>query len=307
MTETPHPSPAAQAAGIRTVGFVGLGNVGGPAALNLLKGGLQVVGFDLKPNTDFTASGGRMTEHLSKIAGCDVIVQSLPGATALAATIDGLLDHLRPGQVIIELSSYALQAKEEQAARVASVGAVMLDCELSGLSFQIANRSAVIFKAGDAAAVEACTPVFDAIADNHFYLGAFGAATKMKLIANVMVCVHDLMAAEALNLGRAVGLDPVQMIEVLKPSAAGSTTFANKAPLMLSREFENGRGPFSHMFGYLDRATELAEQVGASAATPLLHRVRETFGIARQQQRHGQDIAAIIEVLEGLQAEGAAQ
>lgn len=307
MTETLQPSPAVEAAGIRTVGFVGLGNVGGPAAVNLLKGGLQVVGYDLKPNAEFQDAGGRMTEYLALIAECDVIVQSLPSATALAATIDGLIDHLRPGQVIIELSSYPLQAKAEQAARIASVGAIMLDCELSGLSFQIANRSAVIFKAGDAAVVEACAPVFDAIVDKHFYLGAFGAATKMKLIANVMVCVHDLMAAEALNLGRAAGLDPVQMIEVLKPSAAGSTTFANKAPLMLSREFENGRGPFSHMFGYLDRATELAEQVGASAATPLLHRVRETFAIARQQDRDGQDIAAIIEVLEGLQAGGAAR
>lgn len=307
MTETLSPAPVATTAGIRTVGFVGLGNVGGPAAVNLLKGGLQVVGFDLKPNADFQNAGGRMTEALAEIAACDVIIQSLPNTKALAATIDGLIDHLRPGQVVIELSSYPLQAKIDQAARVAAVGAVMLDCELSGLSFQIANRSAVIFKAGDAAVVEACASVFDAIADKHFYLGAFGAATKMKLIANVMVCVHDLMAAEALNLGRCAGLDPAQMIEVLKPSAAGSTTFTNKAPLMLSREFENGRGPFSHMFGYLDRATELAEQVGASAATPLLNRVRETFAIARDQDRHGQDIAAIIEVLEGLQADGVAR
>jgi len=306
MTETLQTLSGAVAA-IRTVGFVGLGNVGGPAAVNLLTGGLEVIGFDLKPSAEFEAAGGRMAGTLADIAACDVIVQSLPNPAALTATIDGLIDHLRPGQVIIELSSYPLQAKATQAARVASFGAVMLDCELSGLSFQIANRSAVIFKAGDAAAVDACAPVFDAIADKHFYLGAFGAATKMKLIANVMVCVHDLMAAEALNLGRSAGLDPAQMVEVLKHSAAGSTTFTNKAPLMLSREFASGRGPFNHMFGYLDRATELAEQVGATAATPLLHRVRETFAVARGQDRHGQDIAAIIEVLEGLQAEGAAQ
>ncbi|MEZ5956350.1 MAG: NAD(P)-dependent oxidoreductase [Hyphomonadaceae bacterium] len=285
-----------------SLGFVGLGNIGGPAALNLLREGFRVDGFDVRPNADFAAAGGRQVKSISDLAGCNVILQSLPNVEALRATTDGLRPHLRRGQTIIDLSSYPLEAKVECAALVGEAGAVMLDCEVSGLPQQVAARTAVIFKSGDRAVIDQHQDVFDAITPTHFYLGAFGAANKMKLIANLMVCVHDLMAAEALNLGRAVGIDPALMVEVLGPSAAGSTTFRNKAPLMLSREFENGRGPFRHMFAYLDRAMMLARDAGVAESTPLLAATRATFRTAQMQGRHDQDIAAIIEVLEGMSA-----
>jgi L-threonate 2-dehydrogenase len=216
-----------------------------------------------------------------------------------------LLPHLRRGQIVADISSYALEAKVEQAERVASAGAIMLDCEISGLPFQVAERTAVLFAAGDRSAVDACGPAFDAFTARHFYLGGFGAATKMKLIANFMVCAHNLIGAEALNLGRAAGLDPVQMVDVLKSSAAGSTTFANKAPLMLSRAFDAGRGPFRHMFGYLARTAKLARESGVGEATPILKRVSEIYSLAEAEQRHDQDIAAMIEIIESMSRERA--
>lgn len=285
---------------MKKIGFIGLGNVGSPAAINLLKSGYEVHGFDIRPNQAFITAGGTMDTSLAAVASCPVIVQSLPSAAVLVETIDGLLPSLAPKTVIIEISSYALEVKQAQADRVRKHGSVMLDCEVSGLPHQIENRSAVLFKSGDAAIVERCAEIFGALADRHFYLGPFGAATRMKLIANMMVCVHNLLAAEALNLGKSVGLDPAQMIEVLGPSAAGSATFTNKAPLMLSRRFANGRGPFRHMFGYLQRAQALALSAKDSPATPLLDCTRKIFALAEGQGRHDQDIAAMIEVLEGL-------
>jgi 3-hydroxyisobutyrate dehydrogenase-like beta-hydroxyacid dehydrogenase len=288
------------------IGFIGLGNVGTPAAINLLSRGFEVRGYDIRPSAAFTAAGGTMEETVSRIAACKVIVQSLPTAAIFDDTITGLLPGLGAGSVVIELSSYALEVKQAGAARVRERGAVMLDCEVSGLPHQVENRSAVLFKSGDPAAVERCAAIFDAISDKHFYLGEFGAATKMKLIANMMVCVHDLMAAEALHLGRSVGLDMAQMIQVLGPSAAGSATFTNKAPLMMSRQFANGRGPFRHMFGYLERAQALAAGAVPVPATPLLECTRALFDRAQAQGRHDQDIAAIIEVLEGMSGPEAA-
>ncbi len=285
---------------IRHVGFVGLGNIGLPASRNLQAAGYVVTGYDIFPNAAFAQAGGTVATSLQQIAACDVIFQSLPSSDALKSTIDGLLPHLKPGQIIADISSYPLVAKVEQAERVATTGAVMLDCEISGLPFQVADKTAVLFTAGGRDAVESCAPLFAAFTQKYFYLGAFGAATKMKLIANFMVCAHNLIGAEALNLGRAAGLDPALMIEVLKPSAAGSATFANKAPLMLSRGFAAGRGPFRHMFGYLRRATELAQQSGVGTATPVLDRVREIYEMAEAEQRHDQDIAAIIEIVEAM-------
>jgi 3-hydroxyisobutyrate dehydrogenase-like beta-hydroxyacid dehydrogenase len=287
---------------MKKIGFIGLGNVGTPAAINLLSRGFEVHGYDVRPCTPFIAAGGKMEATLDGVTDCGVIVQSLPTAAVLCETVDVLLGQLPPGTIVIELSSYPLEVKQREADRLQERGVVMLDCEVSGLPHQLENRSAVLFKSGDAATIDRCARIFDAITDRHFYLGAFGAATKMKLIANMMVCVHDLVAAEALNLGRAVGLDVAQMIEVLGPSAAGSATFTNKAPLMLSRQFERGRGPFRHMFGYLERAQVLARQASAPPSMPLLTRTQEIFELAKAQGRHDQDIAAIIEVIEGLKA-----
>jgi 3-hydroxyisobutyrate dehydrogenase-like beta-hydroxyacid dehydrogenase len=285
---------------VKKIGFIGLGNVGTPAAINLLKAGFEVHGYDLRRCEPFISAGGRMAASLGDVAACDIIVQSLPTADILIETVDGLLPLLRSDSVVIEMSSYPLEIKQTQADRLRERGVVMLDCEVSGLPHQIESRTAVLFKSGDAAAVDRCAKIFDAITDKHFYLGPFGAATKMKLIANMMVCVHDLMAAEALNLGMAVGLDPAQMIDVLGPSAAGSATFTNKAPLMVSRRFENGRGPFRHMFGYLERAQSLAGGASKVPAMPLLSCTRRIFELAKERGRHDQDIAAIIEVVEGL-------
>ena len=76
-----------------------------------------------------------------------------------------------------------------------------------------------------------------------------------------MVCAHDVIAAEALNLAQKAGLDPRRAIDALGKSAAGSATFTNKAPVMLARRFERGPSAFSHMFGYL-RCANVARQRG---------------------------------------------
>jgi L-threonate 2-dehydrogenase len=283
------------------IGFVGLGNIGLPLAKNLLAAGYSVQGFDIKPNEDFERAGGVAVTDVAALACAQIIVQSLPSADALVHTLDQLLPHCGPSHTVIEISSYALEVKKAQAERLEQRGAYMVDCEISGLPFQAAERKAVIFKSGDIARIEALKPVFDAMADQHFYLGAFGGATKMKLIANTMVCVHTLMAAEALNLGKRAGLDPALMVKVLGPSAAGSTTFTNKAPLMLSREFRHGRGPFRHMFGYLSRTAKLA--TNSNAATPLLYAAQAIFIKAELEKRHDEDIAAVLEVLETLNPE----
>lgn len=287
------------------VGFVGLGNMGQPLSRNLLAAGFAVRGFDLKRSESFANAGGKQVASVAALAGLPLIVLSLPNAKALAATVDALLPEAAPGQIVIDLSSYALADKQAQAARLADRGAVMLDCEVSGLPMQAEVRKAVIFQSGDEAAVQRARPIFDAMAEQHFFVGQFGSATRLKLIANTMVCVHTLMAAEALNLAARAGLDPALVAKVLGPSAAGSTTFLNKAPLMLSRSFEQGKGPFRHMFGYLARADEMARAAGA--ATPLLHAARALYAQAEAEQRHDQDIAAVIELIESIESTGQKQ
>jgi len=282
---------------MKTIGFVGLGNIGTPMSQNLLRAGFDVIGFDLVENPAFVQAGGRFAESLQDVGRqADVIVQSLPTTEALDVTVAGLLEVVRKGQSVIDISGYPLQAKQQAAEQFAASGVIMLDCEVSGLPFMVANRTAVIFQAGDKECVDRLKDVFAGMADTCFFLGEFGSANKMKLLANSMVAIHNSVAAEVLNLAVRIGINPESVIEALESSAAGSVTFTNKAPVMISREFAGGPGPFRHMANYLDRAADMARQSGAS--TPLLDKTREYYQLAELQGRGDQDIAAVIELLE---------
>ena len=282
---------------MKTIGFIGLGNIGTPMSQNLLRAGFDVIGFDLVENSAFVEAGGRFAQSVQDVARqAQVVVQSLPTVAALDSTVSGLLEAAQEGLIVIDISSYPVDSKKQAAKRLAEQGGAMLDCEISGLPFMVANRTAVIFQAGDKATVDRLQDIFEGMADRCFYLGEFGSATKMKLLANMMVAIHNSVAGEVLNLAARIGVDPETVIKVLGPSAAGSVTFSNKAPIMISRDFEGGAGPFRHMVHYLDRASEMAKQAGA--ATPLLDKTRECYQLADKQNRGDQDIAAVIEILE---------
>ena len=281
----------------KIIGSIGLGNIGEPMAINLIQSGYSVIGFDVIEKPKFVSAGGlqaKTIEELSKQT--DLIVQSLPTVQALETTVDELIEFGRSGQIIIELSSYPLKNKKLQASRLAEHGITMLDCEISGLPFMVKDRSATIFQSGDQATIESTQVVFEAMTNKRVNLGEFGAATKMKLLANMMVAIHNSVAGEVLNLAQKADIDLDEAIKALSKSAAGSVTFSNKAPIMITREFESGAGPFRHMFNYLHRVSELAKDVGAS--TPLLDTIHQYYEKAEAEGRADQDIAAIIEILE---------
>ena len=281
----------------KIIGSIGLGNIGEPMAINLIQSGYSVIGFDVIEKPKFVSAGGlqaKTIEELSKQT--DLIVQSLPTVQALETTVDELIEFGRSGQIIIELSSYPLKNKKLQASRLAEHGITMLDCEISGLPFMVKDRSATIFQSGDQATIESTQVVFEAMTNKRINLGKFGAATKMKLLANMMVAIHNSVAGEVLNLAQKADIDLDEAIEALSKSAAGSVTFSNKAPIMITREFESGAGPFRHMFNYLRRVSGLAKDVGAS--TPLLDTIHQYYEKAEAEGRADQDIAAIIQMLE---------
>ena len=276
----------------KIIGSIGLGNIGEPMAINLIQSGYSVIGFDVIEKPKFVSAGGlqaKTIEELSKQT--DLIVQSLPTVQALETTVDELIEFGRSGQIIIELSSYPLKNKKLQASRLAEHGITMLDCEISGLPFMVKDRSATIFQSGDQATIESTQVVFEAMTNKRINLGKFGAATKMKLLANMMVAIHNSVAGEVLNLAQKADIDLDEAIEALSKSAAGSV-----APIMITREFESGAGPFRHMFNYLRRVSGLAKDVGAS--TPLLDTIHQYYEKAEAEGRADQDIAAIIEMLE---------
>jgi len=280
-----------------TVGIVGLGKIGGALAGNLLSTGFDVIGFSLSPKSGFVKAGGVFASSIQQVGKeAGVIVFSLPTAKEVKSTVDALLEECREGQIVIDITGYSLAEKREQAKRLEARGVTSLDCEMSGLPFMVENRTAVIFKSGKQDAVDKTEHVFDAMVSNHTYLGEFGSATKMKLLHNMMVAAHNQVAAEVINLARKSGLDSRAVVETLGSGPAGSPMFSIKAPIMISRDWEQGAGPFHSMARYLTRVLKLAEEVGAS--TPLLDATFKFYERAEQEGRGNQDIAATIELLE---------
>jgi 3-hydroxyisobutyrate dehydrogenase-like beta-hydroxyacid dehydrogenase len=107
----------------RVLGFVGLGNVGSPMALNLLKSGFNVVGFDVKQNLSFLGAGGRVAASCDEVAAAaPVVIHSLPNEAAIATSVNAILKAPLTGRVLIEMSSFGLDAKLAQAERLRTIG-----------------------------------------------------------------------------------------------------------------------------------------------------------------------------------------
>lgn len=228
------------------VGAVGLGVMGGAMAERMLAGGLELTGFD--PDLDrceaFRAGGGRVAPSAAKVAAAsEIIILSLPSVSAFeAVAVDpsGLTAEVSKGTLVVDTSTLPIETKERGREALAKAGAHLLDCPLSGTGDQARTGDLVVLASGDEELVSRCAPVFEAFARSHHYVGEFGAGSKMKFVANLLVAIHNVAAAEGMMLARSAGLDLPQVLEVIADSAASSRMWEVRAPKMASSEYEPG-------------------------------------------------------------------
>ena len=298
---------SAAPASSKPVGMIGLGRTGLPVATNLLARGHQVLGYRRTDAGDLARAGGTMARCPREVAErCDVILSVLPSPAALEDVMsgpDGLLAALGPRHTVIELSSYPLAVKETYRRMLAERGATLLDGEISGTPAMTAARAAVILLAGDKAACEAMLPVCKDATDHAQYVGEFGAATKLKLVANHLVAVHTVAAAEALLLVERAGLDVQLAIEVLGLGAGSSTMFKQRAGRMAARQFvDPAPGPVSMLSAYLQPIHDLGDS--AQVPTPLFDIAHQVFRRALDGGRGEHDIGCVIDLLDEHAAAG---
>src|SRR5690606_31235285 len=120
---------------------------------------------------------------------------------------EGLLAALQPGQIVIETGTYRKAFKLQQADRLMRQGARVLEAEVSGSPPMVKARKAALYVGGEAELLEQCRPILEAVSPSVFHLGGYGAAVSMKLIANYLLAIHTLAAAEAMNMGARAGFD----------------------------------------------------------------------------------------------------
>jgi 3-hydroxyisobutyrate dehydrogenase len=225
-----------------------------------------------------------------------MMITSLPNAEALMAAVSGLASASGSGQIVIECSTLGLEAKQRARQVLEAAGKILLDCPVSGTGAQAVTKDLVVFASGDAAAFERCRPVLEGMSRAQKYLGEFGNGSKMKYVANHLVTIHNVCAAEALVLGMKAGLDPRLIYEVISDSAGSSRMFQVRGPLMVEGRYDAPTATFDTHLKDIDLIARFASELGVP--TPLFAAAVEFYRAAVAQGRGKQDTAAVCAVME---------
>src|ERR1700719_1975794 len=257
---------------METIGFVGVGKIGLPISENLIKSGRRVVGYRRSSLAEFEKTGGVPARSSADVgAQADIVFSCLPSTEALDDVVQGrqgLVHTARPGQIVVELGSHPVPDKRRQIAPLAQKGATFIDGEVSGTPGMVSARKAVIYLAGDAAACKKLEAVVAGFADSCLYFGEFGAASRVKLVNNLLVAIHIAATAEAMALGLKAGVDVPLMIKAIATGSGGSTQFGIRAPWMAERRFLPVQGSVPALQHYFPMIGDFADSVGV--ATPML-------------------------------------
>src|SRR5271169_295651 len=287
---------------METVGFVGVGKMGMPISENLIRSGRRVIGFRRSSLAEFEKIGGVPARSAADVgAQADIVLSCLPSTEALDDVVHGphgLIHSARPGQIVIELGSHPVPDKKRQIEPLAQKGAIFIDGEVSGTPGMVSAKKGVIYLAGDAAACKKIESVVAGFADSCLYFGEFGAASRVKLVNNLMVALNIAATAEAMALGLKAGVDVPLMIKAIATGSGGSTQFGIRAPWMAERRFQPVQGSVPGLQHYFGMIGDFAKSVGA--ATPLLDAVVPLYQRFIDMGLADNDVAAMIDVLGAL-------
>jgi 3-hydroxyisobutyrate dehydrogenase-like beta-hydroxyacid dehydrogenase len=222
-----------------TIGIIGLGIMGGAFARNLVAGGWKVVGYDIDAARNEARAAGVEIAHSAEAVAetADDIITSLPTARAVLDTARLVARADASNRTIIEASTLSLDDKLAFKEILEKAGHTALDCPMSGTGAQAAVKDLVVYASGDAAAIKRLEPAFLGFARKVYDLGAYGNGSRMKFVANHLVAVHNVAAAEAMVLAMKAGLDPQQTVEVIASGAGTSRVFELRAPMMAANSY----------------------------------------------------------------------
>lgn len=277
----------------REIGIVGLGVMGGATGRHLLAAGFEVHGFDVDSErcAAFAAAGGVVHGSAAEVAAAvHTIITWLPNPEALAETVEQVATSGRPGAVLIEMGTLALSAKQAARERLKRTGMEMLDCPVSGTGLQADDATLVVYGSGPKEVFDSRVDVFDPMGTWR-YLGDFGNGMVMKLVANLLVTLHTVAAAEAHNLAAAAGMDPALVQQVIAEGVGSSPMWEIRGAMMAADTYEPPAGRLDIIKKDAGLIAEYADAIGV--ATPALDVALELYREASDAGLGALDAAAI--------------
>ncbi len=283
----------------REIGVVGLGIMGGAMARNLLAAGWRVLGTDPhEPAAQALAADGvELRPDAAALAReVPLIMTSLPTPAALHDVAAAIAGAGAPRRVVVEASTMALDDKLRFAATLHGAGHVALDCPISGTGAQAVRRDLVVYASGDTAAIAELEPFFAAFTRAVHDVGAYGNGSRMKFVANLLVAIHNVAAAEAMVLGMKAGLDPDQLVKLVGAGVGTSKVFDLRAPMMAANEYSHATMKVSVWQKDMAVITAFAASLGVP--TPTLSATVPIYNSAMATGHAADDTAAVCRVLE---------
>jgi 3-hydroxyisobutyrate dehydrogenase len=292
------------------IGFIGLGNMGGPMALNLVKRGVSLVVRDIDParTARLRERGARVADSPAEVAAQTertiVIVETTAQVEEVIAGERGLIETAPRGHVVICMSTIDPFVLRRLAEQLAARGVATLDAPVSGGTERAATGELSIIAGGAKPTFDACQDLFRAMGKNLFHVGGLGQGLAMKLVNNMLVQVNTVAVAEALVLGVKAGLDPRTIYDVVRVSTGTSFAFDRRVPRILERDFSpSGTVDISYKDQELE--TAFAKQLGVPLF--LANVSQQVYQMARAAGLGKEDGTAIVKVLErlaGLEVKG---
>jgi 2-hydroxy-3-oxopropionate reductase len=231
---------------MRKTGFIGLGIMGKPMALNLIKAGYSLTVYDVRPDAvkEVAAAGANEGKSGKDVAAqTDVVITMLPNSPDVKQAVlekDGILEGAKAGLILVDMSSIAPLASQEIAEACGQKGVKMIDAPVSGGQPKAVDGTLSIMVGGDEAVFNSVKDILLKMGASAVHCGPIGAGNTTKLANQVIVACNIAAVAEAFTLAKKAGVDPKRVFEAIKGGLAGSTVMNAKAPMILEGNFNPG-------------------------------------------------------------------
>ena len=296
------------AQGKPVVGFIGLGIMGQPMARNLLKAGFGLVVYarTRRKADGLLAEGARWADSPAAVARQAPMVITMvadsPDVEQVVLGPQGVIEGVRPGGVVIDMSTVSPRVERAIAQQLATRGVAYMDAPVSGGSWGAIQGTLAIMVGGEEDAFRHVLPIFEAMGKSITYMGPSGAGQVTKLVNQVLVAVTLSGVAEALVFGAKAGADLLKTIEAVKGGAAGSWQLANLGPRIVKGDFAPGfmiTLQLKDLRLILEMAQELALPLPLTALVAQIYRAAAVDG---KGECGTQAVVTVLERLAGVEA-----
>ncbi|MBL6601131.1 MAG: NAD(P)-dependent oxidoreductase [Alphaproteobacteria bacterium] len=284
-------------------GFIGLGAMGGPMALNMLKAGIPLVVHDIdatKVDALVAAGAEKATSSKAAARDCDrviCLVETTAQATDVILGEDGIIHGVEAGNIVLCMSTIDPLVAKEIASKLNEKGVQMLDAPISGGTPKAKAGTLAVIVGGEAETFGKCRDIFDAVGEHAFHIGEQGQGLVMKLINNMLGITNTIVLLEGLTIGAKSGIGLQTMYDVLKVSSGDSAAVDFRVPRIMSGDFAPG-GTMDIVYKDQELITSYAKDIGVP--TFMANVSQQIYQMARTAGLNKEDSSAVIKIYEQL-------